>query len=89
MEQTFDIVHFTPDESQYDKLQDLFLLIDEGAPIRYHKPLFQIVDGVISIDGLGQLNHSSNIAEPLATECKQITIRRTLSGVFWITVQST
>ena len=88
MAQTFDIVHFTPDEYQFDELQDLFLLMDEVAPIRYHKSQFQIVDGVISIDGLGQLNHSSNIAEPLATECKQITIRRTKNHIFWLIAQS-
>lgn len=88
MAQTFDIVHFTPDEQQFNELQDLFLLMDKGTPIRYHKHQFQIVDGVISIDGLGQLNHSSNIAEPLATECKQITIRQTKNHIFWLIVQS-
>lgn len=87
MAQTFDIVHFTPDEHQFDELLDQFLQ-NGGEPICYYKPQFQIVDGIISIVGLGQLNHSSNIVEPLATECKQITIRRAQNHIFWLTAQS-
>ncbi len=87
MAQTFDIVHINPTEHQFDELLDQFLQ-NGGEPIRYHIPQFQIVDGVISIDGLGQLNHSSNIVEPLATECKQITIRRGQNHIFWLIAQS-
>ena len=88
MTQTFDIVHFTPDEQQLDELAYSFFRQSGDESLRYHRPQFQIVDGIISIDGLGQLNHSSKIAEPLATECKQITIRRAKNHIFWLTAQS-
>lgn len=87
MAQTFDIVHMTPTEEQVGVLSLFFN--EETKLIRYHQNDFQIIDGVISINGLGKLNHSTKIVEPLASECKRITITKTLAGIFWITVQST
>lgn len=86
MTQTFDFVHMTPTEDQSIALSLFFN--ETNKSIRYHCNDFQINDGIISITGLGLLNHSTKIIEPLASECKQITITKTLTGVFWIIVQS-
>lgn len=86
MTQTFDFVHFTPSEEQMRTLSLFFN--EETKRIRYHGNDFQIKDGIISIVGLGTLNHSVKITEPLATDCKRITITKTLTGIFWLTVQS-